>query len=133
MFQLINTLRKSRRGQALVELALVIPILILILFGIMEFGRVFHSYLVITHAAREGARNGVISKDINEIKQKAQNASPGLNLDINNDIAINPSTPTTGDPLTVTINHEVELYTPVLENILTDPVPLSTSCTMRVE
>ncbi len=51
---------KEKRGQALVELALVLPLLILLIIGMMEFGRVFHSYLLITNAAREGARLGVI-------------------------------------------------------------------------
>ena len=43
------------RGQSLVELALVLPLLALILLGILDLGRVFHAYITITNAAREGA------------------------------------------------------------------------------
>lgn len=135
MFQLISKLKKSPRGQSLVEMALVIPILIIVLFGILEFGRIFHSYLVITHAAREGARFGVISKDVDQIKQKVRDTSGGINLQLG-DIDVNPSANdnlTTGVPLTVTVDYEVELFTPVLADILPNPVPLSASSTMRVE
>jgi len=54
-------------GQALVEFALVLPILVLILMGIIEFGRIFFAYLVITEMAREGARYaavGYIEEDV---------------------------------------------------------------------
>jgi len=135
LFQLISKLKKSPRGQSLVEMALVIPILIIVLFGILEFGRIFHSYLVITHAAREGARFGVISKDVDQIKQKVRDTSGGINLQLG-DIDVNPSANdnlTTGVPLTVTVDYEVELFTPVLADILPNPVPLSASSTMRVE
>lgn len=133
MFQFLSKLKKSNRGQSLVELALVLPILITILFGILEFGRIFHSYLVITHAAREGARFGIISKDVEQIKQKVLDAAPGIDLKME-DIDVNPSDNlTAGIPLTVTVDYEVELFTPVLADILPNPVPISASSTMRVE
>ena len=47
---------RSERGQSLVELALVMPLLILLLTGIADLGRAFYSYIQITNAAREGAR-----------------------------------------------------------------------------
>ena len=48
-------------GQALVEFALVLPILMMIAIGILEFGRAWNTYQVITDAAREGARNVVVA------------------------------------------------------------------------
>lgn len=51
---------KDQRGQALVELALVLPVLLVLFMGTVEFGRIFHSYLVITNASREGARVAVL-------------------------------------------------------------------------
>lgn len=133
MFQLINKLKKSARGQSLVELALVLPVLIIILFGILEFGRIFHSYLVITHAAREGARLGVISKDVDQIKQKVLDVSTGITLELD-DINVNPSESISpGVPLTVSVEHDVDLFTPVLANILPNPVHLTASSTMRAE
>ena len=49
---------RSERGQSLVELALVLPLLILLLAGIADLGRAFFSYIEITNAAQEGARAG---------------------------------------------------------------------------
>ena len=49
---------RSERGQGLVELALVLPLLILLLAGTVDLGRAFFSYIVITNAAQEGARAG---------------------------------------------------------------------------
>ena len=67
---------KNQRGQTLVELALVLPVIILILFGILEFGRIFHSYIVITNAAREGARLGAVGKPDDEIIMRIREAAP---------------------------------------------------------
>jgi Flp pilus assembly protein TadG len=47
---------KSENGSAMVEMALVLPILLLVLFGITEFGLVFVRYQVILSSAQEGAR-----------------------------------------------------------------------------
>ena len=50
----------TQRGNALVEFALVLPLLLLIFAGIVDFGFLFQRYEVITNAAREGARIGVL-------------------------------------------------------------------------
>ena len=53
----------SRResGQALVEFALIAPLLLLLVLGVVEFGRAWNAYQVLTDAAREGARTGVVA------------------------------------------------------------------------
>jgi Flp pilus assembly protein TadG len=50
----------SERGAEIVELALVLPILMLVLGGIVDFGFLFKNYEVVTNAAREGARFAVV-------------------------------------------------------------------------
>jgi hypothetical protein len=118
-----------------VELALVIPLLIIILFGIIEFGRVFHSYLIITHASREGARVGVVGQSNEAIEQRVQEAAPLANMD-KLTTGISPfgqAARTPGVPLTITVDYEVELFTPVLSSILINPVPLQAQTTMRME
>jgi Flp pilus assembly protein TadG len=53
--------RTSReRGQALIETALTLPLVLLISIGIFEFGRAFQTWQVLTNAAREGARVSVL-------------------------------------------------------------------------
>lgn len=55
-----HTIPKGQRGAALVELALVAPIIVIVLFGILEFGLIVYSKGVIANAGREGARFGVV-------------------------------------------------------------------------
>ncbi|MDQ2965915.1 MAG: pilus assembly protein [Chloroflexota bacterium] len=50
--------RASGRGQSLVEFALMLPLMLMILFGMMEFGFVFSHHLTLEYATREGARLG---------------------------------------------------------------------------
>ncbi len=56
-------LMKSEKGQSLVEFALVLPVLVMLLFGITDFGRAFHAYLTIDHAGREAARAASIGEN----------------------------------------------------------------------
>jgi Flp pilus assembly protein TadG len=55
-----NKLVRNSRGQALVEFALLLPLVMLILIGIVEFGRAWQAKQTLTDAAREGARLAVI-------------------------------------------------------------------------
>ncbi len=52
--------RRQRRGAAVVEMAVVMPLLITLLFGIMEFGHRFMVYQTLIQAAREGCRVAVL-------------------------------------------------------------------------
>src|SRR5580765_679363 len=48
------------KGAELIEFALVFPLLLLVMFGIMDFGLLFQRYETVTNAAREGARIAVL-------------------------------------------------------------------------
>jgi len=50
----------SERGQALLEVALTLPLLLLVAVGIFEFGRAYQTWQILTNAAREGARVAVL-------------------------------------------------------------------------
>jgi len=52
-------MRRGQRSQALIEFALVSPVLLLLLFGIVDIGRAVFYYDTVSHAAREGARVAV--------------------------------------------------------------------------
>ena len=51
---------KEERGTSIVEFALVLPLLILFVFGIVEFGIAFYDKAMLTNASREGARAGIV-------------------------------------------------------------------------
>jgi len=58
----LTTARTSnQRGQAVIELALTLPLLLVVVFGIIDFGFMFQRYEAVTNAAREGARLGVLA------------------------------------------------------------------------
>ena len=54
---------RNNRGQALVEFALLLPLVMLVLIGIVEFGRAWQAKQTLTDAAREGARLAVVGDD----------------------------------------------------------------------
>jgi Flp pilus assembly protein TadG len=55
--------RRQEDGVALVEFALVAPLLLVILFGMLDFGRTFNYWIDATHLAKEGARWAVVNKN----------------------------------------------------------------------
>jgi Flp pilus assembly protein TadG len=60
-----SRVRLGDRGAAAVEFALILPLLLLFLFGVVQFGFLFSVYNTMTHAAREGAR-GMAVEQLNE-------------------------------------------------------------------
>lgn len=95
--------RLAERGAALVEFALIFPILLLLVFGIVEFGRGYHAKSTLTHAAREGVRAAALgSGDPATIaRDAAANIAPG---DITVIVTPNPCTP--GLPVTVRLEYD---------------------------
>jgi Flp pilus assembly protein TadG len=69
-------------GQAITEFALILPVLVALLLGIIQFGIVFNNYLTITDAARAGARKAAVSRFIGDngasAKTTAQNSAQQL-------------------------------------------------------
>ena len=57
-----RTAFRSERGQSLAEFALVLPVLVLLLFGIIQFGITFNHYITLTDAVRAGARTAAVSR-----------------------------------------------------------------------
>ncbi len=68
----------SDRGAAAVEFALVFPLLVLILIGIVEYGSVFNTQLMLTSAAREGARAMAVTGDAAAARAAVIDAAIGL-------------------------------------------------------
>ena len=72
----------ERKGQSLVEFALVLPILLLVVVGILEFGIAFRTFQVVTNAAREGARTAVVGAEPAQVRGRVEQYlnSGGLDL-----------------------------------------------------
>lgn len=121
------------------EFALVITVFMMLVFGMVEFGRIFSAKLVITHAAREGARVGVVTASADrktEIEEAVKTRGSALDLKAGNitTIPTNPGSAKKGDSLTVTVNYEVDLIVPIVSTFLKpDPYPISSSAVMRIE
>lgn len=62
-------MRDRQRGAAAVELAIILPFLVVLVFGMIEFGIMFYDKAVLTNASREGARAGITGLGDPEIKQ----------------------------------------------------------------
>jgi Flp pilus assembly protein TadG len=64
----------SERGAELIEFALIVPLLLFIIMGLIDFGFMFQRYEVVTNAAREGARLGVLPgyEDVANVTDRIQ-------------------------------------------------------------
>jgi len=58
----IRRIWQKEEGTALVEFAVVLPVLVFLLIGMIEFGLLLYNQQVITNASREGARYGIVSR-----------------------------------------------------------------------
>ena len=57
------TSRGREGGAAMVEMAIILPLLLMLVFGTIEFGRAFNANISVTHVAREGVREYAITQD----------------------------------------------------------------------
>lgn len=108
---------RSERGAAMVEFALILPLILLLLFGVIEFGRAYNVKVQLTGAAREGAR--VVALGGNEAASDARvvAAAPGLNSPTfgNGHTTVTQSCPpgATGDAK-VTVSYPLQALTPLI-------------------
>jgi len=79
--QKLSKIPDRRAGTATVELALVVPLLLLLLMGIIEFGLLFEDYMILKNAAREGARTGATGASTTAIANRVQDAAAQLSLE----------------------------------------------------
>jgi Flp pilus assembly protein TadG len=71
---------KRRRGATLVEFAFVLPILLGVLIGVVEFGWLVKTHLTLANATREGARAAAVGKTTAEIRTRIMNAAAPISL-----------------------------------------------------
>jgi len=128
------------RGQAIVEFSLVLTLLLVLVFGIVDFGRAYICYTEVTNAAREGARLGVTHATTAAITTQAQNtAGPfGSGLAVNVSYL---SSPGLDSQIKVDTSYSLRFITPVGalvsllkgKGISTGPFTIASSSTMHME
>jgi Flp pilus assembly protein TadG len=120
----------GERGSAFVEFALVAPILLLLMFGVLDFGRLFFTQLTLQHALREAGRFAVTGNKmanpgggsskmsrVASIKQIAQQSAAGLDLTNIQIKSIHGGTNHAGGPsdtVTISLTTNVKLLTPLV-------------------
>ncbi len=65
-------LKKRSEGQALVEFAIVLPLLLLLVMGIIDFGLMMQQYLTLNHGAREGARLAAVGGSASDVEARVK-------------------------------------------------------------
>jgi Flp pilus assembly protein TadG len=127
--------RENERGQAIVEFAIVLPLLLILLFGVIDFGRALQTYITINNASREGARLGSINPDA-DVDAKVRDAAGEFD---NDGLAIAVSFPDgkdSGDSVVVDVDYEYSFITPLgsfVEALSGGTLTLGTSSDMRIE
>jgi Flp pilus assembly protein TadG len=127
-----NIQMKDQRGQSMVELAIILPVFVVLLFGIIQFGIAFNNYVTLTDAARAGARTGSISRTSSTPVADCTNAvvAAASNLDKSKLSVQCTSTWAAGSTVQVSASY------PYTINLLGIPVVtgnLTTTMTERVE
>ena len=124
---MLERLRSHRtRGQDLVEYALVLPVLMLMLLGIIEFSVIVWSYDTIASAAREGARYGIIHPEEATPGGKVEALVRARALGLPGALAVTPSED--GEAVEVEVTYDTVPLTPFVPSL-----QLRTIATMLIE
>ncbi|MCL5046331.1 MAG: pilus assembly protein [Actinobacteria bacterium] len=132
--RLVRALSGREKGQAMVEFALILPVLLLIIMGIMEFGRAYSAYLTIQNASREGARLGVTGTTDTEITAAVNQVASTLDT-AGLTVSITPAeaSRSRGELLTVTVSYRFQFLVPLISEIVGPLGNFASSTTMRLE
>ena len=140
--------QRKEKGQSLVEFALVLPVLLIILSGVLDLGRLYYVYVVLTDSASEGVAYAISNPpddptdpgdpDTAEVIARVQAASSGLvsGEDVANSVEIDCPTcpnPTSGETITVTVSCNFAVMTPFVNVLVPDgEIPLHAVATGSV-
>lgn len=104
--------KANERGAVAVELALLAPVLVSILLGIMEFGRAYSVQTMLTNAAREGVRSMAINNSQTAAKTAAKTAATQLKPTLADaNIEFSTASCAVGSQMTVTISYSLSTMT----------------------
>jgi Flp pilus assembly protein TadG len=123
---------KDQQGQTMTEFAIVLPILVLLVFAVIQFGIAFNNYLTLTDAARAGARKAAVSRLSGNGGSVATDAVRAAAVDLNQsnlDVSVSSSWQH-GSDVSVTATYP---YSISLLGLVVKSGRLSTTVTERVE
>lgn len=124
---------RGSRGQSAVELALLLPMLLLVLLGIAEGGAQHLAALIVEHSAREGARLGVTGADDADIADCVRSAAATLDQ-ARLSVEVAPlGERERGTMMTVTVSYVYPVVAPLIAQLAGGEVTLDAALTMRVE
>ena len=134
-------MRRRSRGQALAEMAVMVPFLVIGMMGFLDLGRAFYFQIALTNAVREAARYAALPNYYG--LNPGRNAMPPATSP---DFQIAPSASgpsgrvatcgTSGTCLTavtVSAQYQFHFITPIIGSLIGDPLRLNTSATFRTE
>ncbi len=134
-----EALHGDERGQAIIELALALPLVVLLVFGALDVGRLFNAQIVITEAAREGARIAAVECALGttdcaiDVNTRVQSALTGLDP-TQSSVILSPGPYTSGDAVTVQVDYTIGFITPLIGTLIPgSPFTLTGATTMRLE
>ncbi|HHW23040.1 MAG TPA: pilus assembly protein [Clostridiaceae bacterium] len=132
---MIKCKKTCNKGQSLVETAIMIPVILLIILGIIDFGLLFNNYILITNASREGARLAALGVSDSEIIQAVHDMTPTLDsAKMSVQISPSPSLRKRGDQVKVKITYNSRLITPLIDKFFADgTAKLKAESVMRAE
>ena len=126
--------RDHARGQAVLELALVLPLLLIVVFGITEFGRAWMAMNVLTSAAREGCRLAVVTApDVGAVNARVQDVCGAARIVPTSIDVVGPDPADTSRRVSVTVEANFQVVTGNLLGPFSGIIPLRATSVMRHE
>jgi hypothetical protein len=126
---------RSPRGQGLVEFALILPILLILLLGILDFGRAVAAYNSVSNGARTGARVAIVNQDLDAITDAVESEAFGLDsveVVFDDNVEMEASCPQIDCIISVTVSTEYGPATPIFSNLV-GSITVSSESRMPIE
>lgn len=130
---MVSFIRRNR-GQSVIEFAIVLPLLLLVLFGITEFGRAWMTANLLTTAAREGCRLAVVTApDIPMVTTRVNDVCAAAGVTPTAITVVGPDPLDPERAVTVTVEANFQVVTGTILGAFSGTIPLRSTCTMRHE
>ena len=123
--------RDRERGQAVIETALVLPVILAMILGVFSLGSLFSTQLIVTNASREGARLGALGRPESRVRDTVKAYLVQSGLKEAPQIAITTVKSADGDSMNVDVTYPVRLLFTIPG--VPNPVMLNAAAVMRVE